>query len=207
MIKWVSFIVASGVLGFTAGGFASHFPGSSNDWASWVQAVGSIGAIVGAFLFGDRDARRRRAEGAAARQNLVDFAVLQVEQVSQCANTMSYRTFIQAWEETLRPSILQARRAIAVIRLDELGSPEAVFEFAAIQLSLDQYDELISDEIRKGTDGSETRRTLISIADLWAHTVGEKADTLARIVGRRRWSVQWDGRQESSQNQFAEEHV
>lgn len=37
-------------LGLTIACLITHLPGSSSEWASWVQAVGSIFAIAGAFL-------------------------------------------------------------------------------------------------------------------------------------------------------------
>ncbi|MDF3115835.1 hypothetical protein KPA94_20635 [Burkholderia semiarida] len=42
--------IAGFVLGLTFACFLGRLPGNSSEWASWVQAVGSILAILGAFL-------------------------------------------------------------------------------------------------------------------------------------------------------------
>jgi hypothetical protein len=44
----------------------------ASDWASWIQALGSIGAIIGAFLVVDRQHRRER-ELEDDRQRLTDI--------------------------------------------------------------------------------------------------------------------------------------
>lgn len=48
-------------LGFCAV-LAKYWPTNSNDWASWVQAMGTIIAIVGSYWLGEREYRRDRGE-------------------------------------------------------------------------------------------------------------------------------------------------
>lgn len=51
--------------------FFLHMPTSSSDWASWLQAIGSVGAIIGAFMVGNRqvvEGRRLDAERRAEEE-------------------------------------------------------------------------------------------------------------------------------------------
>ncbi|MPS30537.1 MAG: hypothetical protein E2576_14495 [Alcaligenaceae bacterium] len=40
----------------------SQYGGKASDWAAWVQALGSIAAILGAYILGEREYRRARDE-------------------------------------------------------------------------------------------------------------------------------------------------
>lgn len=52
---------------------------SKSDWASWVQAVGSIGALLLAFWLGHRDTVRRRLDEETQRRASIDYALSTVQ--------------------------------------------------------------------------------------------------------------------------------
>ncbi|WP_429355068.1 hypothetical protein [Paraburkholderia sp. 32] len=65
---------AIGALGIALGALLCaaivHAPGASSDWAAWVQAIGSIAAIIGAFAIANQqaiDARKQTHEAMASR--------------------------------------------------------------------------------------------------------------------------------------------
>lgn len=55
-----------------------------SDWASWVQAVGSIAAIIGAFMIGERQA------SAARKVSIQEIAYAEGKRLVQYAAIVSY---------------------------------------------------------------------------------------------------------------------
>ncbi|WP_334033413.1 hypothetical protein [Burkholderia gladioli] len=60
------------ILGISIACIISKFPGGSSDWASWVQAVGSIAAIIGALWVANNQSRRD-IENRAAEKKKFDY--------------------------------------------------------------------------------------------------------------------------------------
>lgn len=70
---WVKIVIAVGIVIFVL-----NWPKSSSDWASWIQAIGSIGAILGAIWISNRDRNEQIAEAnrkEASLQEQVGFEV------------------------------------------------------------------------------------------------------------------------------------
>lgn len=52
-MKWAAMVVC-GIAGISAYELIGWATLSATEWASWVQAVGSIAAIIGAYYVGER---------------------------------------------------------------------------------------------------------------------------------------------------------
>jgi hypothetical protein len=61
-IKEVSLVAIAFLIGVTVTAFLKWPPNQSSDWAAWVQAVGSIGAIIGAVAIAMRETWNRRKD-------------------------------------------------------------------------------------------------------------------------------------------------
>ncbi|MBB3012041.1 hypothetical protein [Cupriavidus alkaliphilus] len=115
--------------------------------ASWVQAVGSIAAIVGAIWIGERQAKRAReqafeldriarlrraaayaavAEHGHAQLRAVKFLFASKEPVNRLAFYLTFNT--QECEDALE--------AIRLVPLHDVGSPEAIEGFLLIKKAL-----------------------------------------------------------------------
>ncbi|WP_429551143.1 hypothetical protein [Paraburkholderia sp. MM5477-R1] len=91
---------AIGALGIALGALLCaaivHAPGASSDWAAWVQAIGSIAAIIGAFAIANQqaiDARKQTHEAMASRtrhlrlvlREIFAATMEQIENIRGCA--------------------------------------------------------------------------------------------------------------------------
>jgi hypothetical protein len=142
---WLLFLSA-----FSAGMMVTAFlrwpPNQSSDWAAWVQAVGSIGAIVGAFEVGRRQAEASRRQAidldVLAQQRQVD-AIVAVVNHSIDQATASADSFMNMPTDVLRfalqepiYSLSEATDALLAIPLHEVGTGAAVTQFAQLQVVL-----------------------------------------------------------------------
>lgn len=64
---------------FVAGLVITHVDLNSSEWASWVQAVGSIAAILSAVWISGRDTRERRKSESEAKQGALARAFTTVD--------------------------------------------------------------------------------------------------------------------------------
>lgn len=132
----VGLFLGGSLVGWAVALYFLHPPGGSGDSASWVQAVGSIGAIVGAFAVGNRqadsarrhaveaieDRQRKRCEAVAA---IVRTAADQVTSMAVLLQKMPVWSFV-LYRELPTHSIPEVTNAIAAVPLHDLGSYEAV---------------------------------------------------------------------------------
>ncbi|SAL83925.1 hypothetical protein AWB67_06542 [Caballeronia terrestris] len=125
---------------------AYEFPESSHGLAAWVQAVGSILAIVGAYFIGERQ--------ASAAQRQFDANLRAREQVRRLAYVAIGRVAMDAANELKRPfegnssdplllsftaspgRLLDAADALKQIPLHEVGSAEAISAIAGLRATL-----------------------------------------------------------------------
>jgi hypothetical protein len=124
-----------GLLLFVIGSatFVHYQPHTSSDVASWVQAVGSIGAIIGAFQISNQERRAaaiaREEDVAESRQKTLFLASLIIEktrdighELTAIAATMHYGLYANSFIERLRDQ----RDAIRAIELEKLDQQHAV---------------------------------------------------------------------------------
>lgn len=169
-----------------------HLPGSSSDWASWIQAFGSIGAILGAAYvvwYQTRDARdqadkaktleeRKTAEGLFAVCELADeqaraaAAAFQGEVVNELELALSYSE--RFFNETFH--------ALDSIQLAQFGFPEGVPVFIRLKLAYGALGRAISNS-RFG-NGAETQTDAALCLDIQQsqRLVAQHVDTLRAIL-------------------------
>lgn len=140
--------------------FSHHQPHTSGDVAAWVQAFGSIAAIAGAFLIGERQSRASLQAIANAqvlaersRRNSI-FAVAKaayahaerIEATFARPDVMS--TLFATYDQSIIDSMVSALSASPV---HELGSDEAVISFLSLRDHFVFLGRAIEEFIKDGT--------------------------------------------------------
>lgn len=144
---YIAFSVASAICGFLLGvGLMSVLfnektgtfaPSSSQDAAGWVQAVGSIAAIVMAYLVGAKQAKDARQSALEVYQldrtrvergcqALVIKLVGEVYGISRAATKFSVRDFVEAWRFYSEPAMRGVLDAFDNMPIHELGGGNSI---------------------------------------------------------------------------------
>ena len=172
----VSAVLAVSWLGATS---AATEPYQSSAMASWVQAIGSIAAIIGAVWIGERQAKRAREHAletntAERRRRCEAYAAVASHAVTQLT---SVKPFV-AKNRVLTTLLFQVNfnkrnsqdtlEAMRLVPLHELGSREAVDGFLqvrqALAWALENVDKWMS-EPRPDFDFCSTMRYAIERAE------------------------------------------
>jgi hypothetical protein len=139
---WVS--VQNAVL-FLAGCFAVALLGlNKSELASWVQAVGSIAAILGAFWISNsqiiKEQKRRVDESIAKLDSIcavvksaVDHSNSFLEFTGQKPNKFAFQS---SWEMVFSEALASSIDSLKAIPAHELGSYELVINFMMIRSSV-----------------------------------------------------------------------
>ncbi|AOJ07620.1 hypothetical protein [Burkholderia mayonis] len=126
------------ILGLAIACLLAHLPGSSSEWASWVQAFGSIGAILGALWVSERQAKsaitsiKLQAEQAARDKRNAAIAIVDaaMDRAKEIESTMSIRDLttvqIELYKTYDRSIIDGLVRALQGVPLHEIGSSKGV---------------------------------------------------------------------------------
>lgn len=129
--------------------FSAHQPNASADYAAWVQAIGSIGAVLGAFYIGERQAMKARnaALEEVARQNR-----LKIEGVLAICGACRYRVdkihdiFCVVEHDSLRRYLEYHRSQIEILKsafekvaVHELGDSQAIDAFLGMSINLTSW--------------------------------------------------------------------
>ncbi|MBR8037890.1 hypothetical protein KDW40_07970 [Burkholderia cenocepacia] len=134
------------ILGLSIACLLSHLPGSSSEWASWVQAIGSIGAIIGAYFFGKWQAHAAEEQASRAREDVLkgkqlaartvaDAAFNEVKAASKAIGD-SYLMW-GAFHFHYRPGVFSAQiDAIGRLKLFELDDAEAMRSIIGLHNSM-----------------------------------------------------------------------
>lgn len=114
----------------------------SSDIATWIQALGSIGAIIGAFLLGERQAIRAREEAAEDRaldeKNKLEAQLAVITLLYRLGKRFDYARgqdlyFLRMeWETTLKNNVRATLHAFDAMPLHDMKSSARVL--AASQL-------------------------------------------------------------------------
>lgn len=115
-----------------------HFE-KGGDLAAWIQAVGSIGAIFGAFLLGKRQAQEARK----LAQEMVDkereilrhqyktmllVVIAAAETAAEYVIELELAEFDHIWQGTIRDDLNSALAAFARVPLHGLGNATEIYE-------------------------------------------------------------------------------
>ncbi|MEX3961063.1 hypothetical protein AB4Y42_02415 [Paraburkholderia sp. EG286B] len=133
--------------------------------AAWVQAIGSIGAIAGAFLVGQRQSEsvrlqaleseeREKAQKTDAISAVVLHAIGQANATAQSFSLMRTDVLKRFLEQPVY-SLSEAAGALLNIPLHEVGPSEAVTQFASLQVVLNRMSAAV-EEFKNMTDDAAT---------------------------------------------------
>ncbi|EHK65275.1 hypothetical protein [Achromobacter arsenitoxydans] len=149
----VSFFATIGVVtvAFAPKGAALTPTNTASDIAAWIQAVGSIAAIIGAFLIGERQANRARydAEDARAKdeKNKQDAQLAVIILLHrfgtrfEAASEPGMYSLRYEWERTLKNNVRAALTAFDAMPLHELNCSARVLAAARIRSAVQSiYD-------------------------------------------------------------------
>ncbi|MDQ6212344.1 hypothetical protein [Achromobacter insolitus] len=121
----------------SAKSIAAVAPGSSAEWAGWVQAIGSIAAIIFSYWLGSKHAEEARTHsweilGAQKVAKEVGLQAVVNQVLTETLATIvmlkgaSAKNFAKAWSEFQRTSTMAALAAFDNAPLYELGSAERI---------------------------------------------------------------------------------
>ncbi|WP_146230008.1 hypothetical protein [Paraburkholderia tropica] len=155
MLKYVLLTAACAAAGYFSGAFAAHFPGDSSAWASWIQAVGSIVAILGAYYVGERQSRAALASverghtlaEQAKRRAILAIGEAAFERAQKIENVLKgerpRENMFLVYDKSIARSI---SGALSAIPLQDVGSREGVLaildlrdQFVFLEQSMDAF--------------------------------------------------------------------
>ncbi|AOK00380.1 hypothetical protein [Burkholderia vietnamiensis] len=162
--QWIEVIFAVVALGIVVTFLVYAFKLHSDGAAAWVQAIGSIAAIFGAFQVGQRqaDAARKQAlemDEALHRRKLeavgaiVQGAWNDIFATSQLLTKMPPEVFLMSLKLPFY-SLSESLVALAGVPLYELGSYKAVMSITGLIANLKQVDACVA-KIRAEEGGLE----------------------------------------------------
>ncbi len=160
--------------------FINWLPRQSSDWASWVQAFGSIGAIVGSVFLTkqqidaqhrsavllEHDSRLRRWQSVKALLDSLYQQCLDVEEVFQRDGDFGALDFIGNYYEK---SFDDAIGRLNEIPLFELNSDKLVFSV----IGMKDDAETLSTWIKEGSKRGPGFPTEIEASDYWVKEVAK----------------------------------
>lgn len=139
LLSAIGFVGAIGVLTLVfAPRSGAYAPTSSSDAAAWVQAIGSIAAIVGAFVLGNWQARVAREtalelERARERTRTGGLAGILTQLLKLSYNTLrtiqtgTFEDFEASWKNAIGIWMHTTIEAATQLPLYDLGSPARIF--------------------------------------------------------------------------------
>lgn len=122
-------------------------PVNGSDAAAWIQAVGSIGAIIGAFLLGTKqsnDARKlaldlelqRRLEQMERHRSTVGVVMAAAQVLVRVVSELDYDRFQRRWRRFIHHDVRTALTAFDAIPFHEFGSEKRIINAVALRSAL-----------------------------------------------------------------------
>ena len=147
--------------------FVGHLLGlDSNQWASWVQALGSIAAILGAFFISARQSRdamaisaqqskdaiaaiRKADEIAFERRSrsVVSIAAIATDHARMCLHMCSDTRWYYLqfhWIDYLGASFRMVHVALLAVQPTELGSVEAISAWSRLKTEIEWIQQAMA---------------------------------------------------------------
>jgi hypothetical protein len=154
----------------------------TNEAAAWVQAVGSIAAIAGAYFVGERqamaafrnDLKIRKIELQQRKNSFLAIAAAAAAQADRIAHAC---TLNDAESRRLRLRMYNTRttsdiiNSLAAVPMHELGSYDAVSAFFRIKDGLSTVDRMYSDYLSILEGGNEEDQQAVRRRDLIVNLV------------------------------------
>ncbi len=118
---------------------STYAPANSSDLAAWIQAVGSIGAILGAFWVANRQANEQRNQIREQRLLLdrqicgaIEVAYSVANAIREKADGTSLTMFLEVWNYYLASHTETIAAQCKTLPLYVLGSPDRIDPAARI---------------------------------------------------------------------------
>lgn len=157
--------IAGLILGLSIACLLTHLPGNSGEWASWVQAIGAMAAIAGAYFLGERSAShqwkiatqtrdRELAERRSSLKAVLDEVYVRFKRIEPSLNesgAFSDSAFALVSEEHLGRT-LDLLHQVPVFELD---SGELTREILTIQAACTSLTSLVSQFKRQNEKPNE----------------------------------------------------
>ncbi|GAB1578647.1 hypothetical protein [Bordetella petrii] len=145
---------------------ARVFPGNSNDLAAWIQAFGTIGALLGAFFLGAQQAKaahktamdvenERREAKQRGYRGVLEFMISETDEVvAEVKQWGTLRDLKNKWPD------LDARLAAALayfeaIPIHELGGIEAIRRAVDGRAHLNNVRDTLDRYANRGREGPD----------------------------------------------------
>lgn len=172
---------------------------SSQDWAAWVQAIGSIGAVLAAFIVSNRQFKHalllETEKRARSDARLVDSVMAIAEEgktvAEQGHRIVAWNECPIDWEDYNRAKLAAAYNALYAIPIHTLPSSELVRDVVGFRLSLRDLDDQLHRwmSVCNTSDGNETRecglaadQALVAICQFYDR-LGEDRATWQKALG------------------------
>jgi type IV secretory pathway TrbL component len=129
---------------------AGTLPYKADAMASWMQAIGSVAAILGAYWIGERQSastlKRRLGAYAAVAKSARDQAM----NVSDLAAALNGQQFNRNWIDQNGPVYRSAFASTESIPLSDLGTAEAVRALIVLKTALARMERFIDVQAEAG---------------------------------------------------------
>lgn len=155
-LAMAGFVAAIGILTLAfAPTTESYAPKGSADAAAWIQAIGSIGAILGAFLIGSTQAsharklafdleERRRKDQVSRYQATVRVVHLMATTAIKAVREEEFNEFRENWNFFLRNDLRTALAAFDAMPAHELGDDQQLFQAFAVRTGAQRLMDAIT---------------------------------------------------------------
>ncbi|MEQ5838239.1 hypothetical protein N0A02_02145 [Paraburkholderia acidicola] len=185
--------LAGFALGLVLAAALTHMPGESTAWAAWIQAFGSIAAIIGSFAvvrYQLKQERARAREEAADRDQrkkngILELCDLAQEQADAAAggfqgHVVDELLLLGSYNERFFNETLHALNSL---NLYQFGFPEAVSDLIRLKLAYGAIGRAIS--ASRFGDGTEQMTDEALCLDIQAsqRLVTEHIQALRQILG------------------------
>lgn len=168
--------------------------GESFDWAAWVQAVGSVVAILAAVWIARQDAIRQRVKDREATARALSvFTQIAFRAAMAAAEAHRYASgdgYVEKPLDVFGHEILQVRtvrESIERIALETVDVPEAAITFLLlIHQHLVRIEGLLTKEKRHATDGLMIEATY-KLVDQVRDDLMKLSDEARAAANRKLW--------------------
>ncbi|WP_154585284.1 MULTISPECIES: hypothetical protein [Burkholderia] len=158
--------VGAFLVGVAATAFARWAPNSSSDWAAWVQAFGTIAAIVASAALLHHQAGLQRRSRLRAIRAIVDLAVRSVTRRLDISE--DFQDMFDLFASLNAKEVSFAFEALCKIPLHEIDSADAVL---AVGLAIETMRRIVAKLESPDVVGKHREDERVVVANLFAEEV------------------------------------
>lgn len=166
MLKDGAKFVGAFLVGVAATAFARWAPNSSSDWAAWVQAFGTIAAIVASAALLHHQAGLQRRSRLRAIRAIVDLAVRSVTRRLDISE--DFQDMFDLFASLNAKEVSFAFEALCKIPLHEIDSADAVL---AVGLAIETMRRIVAKLESPDVVGKHREDERVVVANLFAEEV------------------------------------